>query len=121
MDFQWIILALLLSTMLMGAVKAIWGSFFENLIKLACIPVTFLVAWIIQAEGVFQRIADTCVDPLIKLLMGDSTSQSTLISFIRAIASSMVAAIIFTLAFFLLLVIIRFIAKKIFFEEEIRE
>ena len=118
MDFQWIILALLLSSMLMGAVKAIWGSFFENLIKLACIPVTFLVAWIIQAEGGFQRIADTCVDPLIKLLMGDSTTQSTLISFIRAIASSMVAAIIFTLAFFLLLVIIRFIAKKIFLKKK---
>lgn len=113
MDFQWIMLAFLLVFMIMGSVKAMWGSFLKNMLRLACVPVAFLLAWIIQLTGGFQAIVNSVVAPLMKNLIEGELSHDTE-AFITATASTLASTILFGLTFLLFLMIFRIVAKVIY-------
>ena len=112
MDFQWITFALLLVFLILGAVRAIWGSFLKNLLELACIPLAFLLAWIIQLVGGFQAIAELIVSPIMKNMIQGELSHDTSV-FITASAASLIATVFFILVFVLLLVVLQTVAVKV--------
>ncbi len=53
MNFQWILLALFAVALLWGIVRALMKPMLENILRAACIPVAFIITFIIQIIGVF--------------------------------------------------------------------
>ncbi len=56
MDFQSILLALFISALIYNVIKALYRPMLENFLRLLCIPIAFIITYVIQALGIFQLI-----------------------------------------------------------------
>lgn len=106
MDFQWILLAFLLVSVIAGAVRAIWRPIMKNVLRLVCIPIAFLIAWILQTAGVFKMICDPISSMLIGSMLKIPNAPDTK-AFATAAITSVISAIIFVIVFFIVLMILR--------------
>ena len=58
MDFQSILLALFISAIVYHIIRALYRPMLENFLRLLCIPIAFIITYMIQALGVFQLIVN---------------------------------------------------------------
>ncbi len=105
MNFQWILLALLASAMLFGTVMAGKRSMQKNALRLLCVPVAFIITFILQACG--------CMKPLVNFIADKVNAATLLVGFedamelIKAYAGTLLTPVAFMLVFFILLVLFR--------------
>ena len=106
MNFQWILLALFLITMILEIAKALTRPMHKNVMNLISIPVAFLIAYILQINHVFQEVAEGVVSSLDFLVASVGEDGVGLLS---AILSTMLSPIVFVLIYNLLLFVIRLV------------
>ena len=102
MNFEWILLAFFLASMINGIAKALTRPMHKNILNLISIPVAFITALILQATGWFRSLADSVVESF-NLEMG------TIGEFASALITTLVGPVIFVLAYCILLFVIRLI------------
>ena len=68
MKIQWILLALFLMAMVNNIAGAMRNPMLKNVLRLICIPVAFIITFILQVTGVFRL----GIDKLIALIPIDS-------------------------------------------------
>lgn len=105
MNFQWILLALLASGMLFGIVAAGRRSMQKNALRLLCVPVAFIITFILQACGCMRLLVDLIANELnaSAMLVGFEDSMT----FIKAYAGTLLTPVAFVLVFFILLILFR--------------
>ena len=114
MDCQWLLLAILFVFIAVGTVKTLWHPLMKNGLRLACVPVAFLLTWIIQRCGGFKAISSAIVSAILNSFNGLSAMPDTE-AFLYASVSSLVSSCLFVIGFIILLVLLRCIAVRIAF------
>lgn len=114
MDYQWLLLAFLFVFIVVGTVKALWHPLIKNVLRLACVPLAFLLTWIIQLCGGFSAISSAIV-PAIVRSFNDFSEMPDTEAFLTASISSLVTICLFGIVFIVFLVLLRCIAVRIVF------
>lgn len=115
MNFQWILLAVLAVSLISEIAKAITRPMLKNVLRLICIPVAFLITFIIQACGLFQLLTGKVADFLLGYAMPMISSKlpipvesmDSAIEFLTAFCSTILSPILFVAVFSILLFILR--------------
>ena len=102
MNFEWILLALFVASMINEIAKALTRPMHKNVLNLISIPVAFITTLLLQATGLFRSLSDKLVS-LINLDMGTANE------FISALITTLLGPAIFVLAYFVILLVIRII------------
>jgi len=105
MNFEWILLALFLSAMILEIAKALTRPMHRNVLNLISIPVAFLITYILQAMGVFQGLATQLVEFIASSFTQQGMSDGT--DLLAAILSTMLSPLMFYLAYLLIKFLIR--------------
>lgn len=114
MNFQWILLSFFLVALIWGMVKAIKRPMLKNIVRLASVPVAFLITYILQIAGVFQSLVGEVIALLDLASMIPGFEDA--IGFIIALGSTLISPILFVVFFLVFLAVLRliiFIAFKI--------
>lgn len=107
MDFQSILLALFLSAIIYNVVKALYRPMLENFLRLLCIPIAFIITYMIQALGVFQLVIDRALAFFeFQLLLG---GFADLYGFISATITTFVSPMFFIGIY----AVLRFVLAKV--------
>lgn len=105
MNFQWILLALLAAALLFGTVMAGKRSMQKNALRLLCVPVAFIITFILQACGCMRWLADLLIEAL--ELASAITGFEGAMDFILAYLSTLLTPVAFLVVFFVLLWLFR--------------
>lgn len=120
MNFQWILIAIFVASLLSGIVKAMFRPMLKNVLRLVCVPVAFLLTFILQALGLFQLIMTKAV--ALANLASYIPGMESLVEVLIAFCSTLLSPILFVSVFFLILwflrilhvnLIAKFIQKRI--------
>ena len=102
MNFEWILLAFFLASMINEIAKALTRPMHKNVLNLISIPVAFITTLILQATGWFRSLADSVVESF-------NLELGTLGDFVSALITTLVGPVIFVLAYAILLFVIRLV------------
>lgn len=107
MNFQWILLSFFLVALIWGMVKAIKRPMLKNIVRLASVPVAFLITYILQIAGVFQSIVGEVIAllDLASMIPGFEDAMG----FIVALGGTLVSPILFVVFFLVFLAVLRLI------------
>ena len=89
MDFQLILLAILAAYLVYDIVQAMTRPMLRNVLRMLCVPVAFIITFVLQALGVFQGFIEWAVDKGLALAGGLPEQLSMLsgaISFLTALS-----------------------------------
>lgn len=107
MNFQWILLALFLAFLISEIVKALYKPMLKNILRLVCIPVAFVITYVIQACGVFQFVTTKIVG---LLNLADSLGEyAYMMDYLIAFASTLLSPTLFVCVFFVIFFILKVI------------
>jgi len=110
MDFQLILLAILAAYLVYDIVQAMTRPMLRNVLRMLCVPVAFIITFVLQALGVFQGFIEWAVDKGLALAGGLPEQLSMLsgaINFLTAYVSTIISPLFFTLVFGILLFVLR--------------
>lgn len=102
MNFQWILLAFFLAAIINEIAKALTQPMHRNILNFISIPVAFIIAFIMQALGLFQMGADYLVN-LIGIDLGTASG------FASATLSTLLSPVLFVLVYNVLLFVLRLV------------
>lgn len=105
MNFQWILLAFFAVSLLSGIAKAITRPMLKNVLRLICVPVAFIITFIIQACGLFQYLATLAVEKLNVASMIPGFEGA--LDFLVALCSTLLSPMLFVSVFLILLFVLR--------------
>ncbi len=107
MNFQWILIAIFAVALLSGIVKALFRPMLKNTLRLLCVPVAFLLTFILQVCGLFQLAVSKLIGllDLASMLPGYDSVIEVLIAF----CSTLLSPTLFVAVFFLILWILRLV------------
>ncbi len=105
MNFQWILLAIFTSAIVLGIAGAITRPMLKNVLRFLCVPVAFIFTYILLLCGIFQSIVNSIVVflDLAKVLPG----FDEVISFVVALVSTWLTPLMFTVVFMILIFLFR--------------
>lgn len=105
MNFQWILLAIFISAIVLGIAKAITRPMLKNVLRFLCVPVAFIFTYILLVLGVFQSIIARIVAflDLAAVLPG----FDEVIDFAVALVSTWLTPLMFTGVFMILIFLFR--------------
>lgn len=105
MNFQWILLALFLVFLISETVKALYKPMLKNILRLVCVPVAFVITYVIQACGLFQLAATKIIG---LLNVADKLgSYADMIDYLIAFASTLLSPTLFVFVFFVIFYILK--------------
>lgn len=115
MNFQWILLAILAVSLISEIAKAITRPMLKNVLRLICVPVAFLITFIIQVCGLFQMLAEKATGLLLDYVMPMLASRLPIpiesmdgvIKFLTAFCSTVLSPVLFITVFSVLLFLLR--------------
>lgn len=115
MNFQWILLAFLAVSLITELAKAITRPMLKNVLRLICVPVAFIITYILQLCGVFQFLVNKLIGlaftQLLPLLGSSFSVPADTIEgmqgFLSAISSSILVPTFFVIAFSFILFFLR--------------
>ena len=116
MNFQWILLAVFAAYLIAEIAKAVTKPMLKNVLRLLCVPVAFILTFILQFCGVFQW----GVEKLLNLalfsfgLISKIPPQfqgifETALELITALGSTFLSPLLFALVFTILLIVLRLV------------
>ncbi len=105
MNFQWILLALFLVFLISETVKALYKPMLKNILRLVCIPVAFVITYVIQACGLFQFVATKIIGLL--NLASKLGAYADMVDYLIAFASTLLSPILFVCVFFVIFYILK--------------
>lgn len=107
MNFQWIFLAFFLVFMISEVVKALYKPMIKNLLRLICIPVAFIITYVMQACGLFQLVAKKAIELLD--LASKLGQYAGLIDYLIAFASTALSSVLFVAVFYIVFWLLKLI------------
>ncbi len=114
MKFEWILLAFFLVALIWGIVKAIKRPMLKNIVRLASVPVAFVITYALQLAGVFRQLVGSVLQMVNLAALIPALTDA--MDFINALATTLVGPILFVIVFFVVLAVLRlciFIGFKI--------
>ena len=114
MKFEWILLAFFLVALIWGIVKSIKRPMLKNIVRLASVPVAFVITYALQLAGVFRQLVGSVLQVVNIASMIPALTDA--MDFISALATTIVGPILFVIVFLVVLAVLRlciFIGFKI--------
>ena len=116
MNFQWILLAIFAAYLIAEIAKAITEPMLKNVLRLLCVPVAFIITFILQFCGVFQwavsKLMDMALNNFGLIAMIPAEFQGIVgsaMNLIVAAGSTFLSPALFALVFFVLLIVFRLV------------
>lgn len=104
MNFQWILLAFFAVALMQGIVKALMRPMLENVLRVICVPVAFILTFFIQIIGGVQFLIDKGIEILgfLDILEAFKDTGSFLVASVATLLSPAIFVVVFLVLLFIL-------------------